>query len=783
MARNVFTLQGVVFEGLDRELAAEVGLADALTMTVDLTPAAPATPPAPSTPPASHNIPEIEHSPFAPLLPSIEVEPMGIVAGSSSSAPVLDPDGMGGRGIPARGCDPPEGGRAISLRGDDGSRTDVPGTGPASADFAALPSGLVALSADGLPPRHDAVADPRVAAYAGASRIQASNLADLAMWISPRPAASSEECSDPPITLEKQSRYGADQATIFMDANADMLYSYAPDADNKQVIIHATTDDDDPLTSPRRSSTSQASLVTPSSLVLATSATTPSSSLSLAPSSSTPVKKNPVITKMKLAARKDAPKLNIALRGSLTKALAAGSSHNRAATLKKLKDDQFARSGKGPRSSRWSTWKKLHKNWMGDTPVLPLTVDSIAAVLGQLKEGQYRSADDYMSTAKDHHLVHHEWSSRLARQQRVCVRSALRGIGPSHQCGEILLDDFADAATKLANDERLPVGFANTGVLSYFFCLRELELSTMVATSVSLDTSKQIVSILLPSTKVDVMALSCTRSWGCVCDEDIIRQRARCPYHVAKSQLELIRAMFGDLVDSDGFPFSPGRDGKPMTKERMIKAIQVIAQQLGLPLIAMNGRLAFTGHVFRISGSRHLARIGVQIASIMLLARWAGWIIAQYVKDAPLAGLASEYKKGKRIKVGAQDDRKTKKIDKLSTKALDTIKTLESEIRQQEEKLEQMVKDMAIMDRRIEAPYIVSDKYQVWHVVFPWLDAPVKAHKTHCGWSYGRSVYQRRVEVPEGLPRKPLNKHDESLCPRCFPDDAVDDELDDDDAP
>ena len=90
---------------------------------------------------------------------------------------------------------------------------------------------------------------------------------------------------------------------------------------------------------------------------------------------------------------------------------------------------------------------------------------------------------------------------------------------------------------------------------------------------------------------------------------------------------------------------------------------------------------------------------------------------------------------------------------------------------------------MTIMDRRIEAPYIVSDKYQVWHVVFPRLDPPVKSHKTHCGWSYGRSVYQRRVEVPEGLPRKPAKKLDESLCPRCFPDDAADDELDDDDSP
>ena len=35
----------------------------------------------------------------------------------------------------------------------------------------------------------------------------------------------------------------------------------------------------------------------------------------------------------------------------------------------------------------------------GDEPVLPLTPDSITAVLAQLKKGGYRSAAGYMSTA------------------------------------------------------------------------------------------------------------------------------------------------------------------------------------------------------------------------------------------------------------------------------------------------------------------------------------------------------------------------------------------------
>ena len=40
---------------------------------------------------------------------------------------------------------------------------------------------------------------------------------------------------------------------------------------------------------------------------------------------------------------------------------------------------------------------------------------------------------------------------------------------------------------------------------------------------------------------------------------------------------------------------------------------------------------------------------------------------------------------------------------------------------------------LKVVDGRIEAPYVVSDKYHVWHKTFPWLDVPRKEHRTHCG--------------------------------------------------
>ena len=111
-----------------------------------------------------------------------------------------------------------------------------------------------------------------------------------------------------------------------------------------------------------------------------------------------------------------------------------------------LVKDEVAPSGVGPRRPRWKLWCRLHWNWIKDAPVLPLTVYSIAVVMAQLKDGDYSSAADYMSTAKSMHLRTYEWTSMLARQQNVCVRSALRGMAPGNQCEEIPLSDFTQGA-------------------------------------------------------------------------------------------------------------------------------------------------------------------------------------------------------------------------------------------------------------------------------------------------------------------------------------------------
>ena len=121
--------------------------------------------------------------------------------------------------------------------------------------------------------------------------------------------------------------------------------------------------------------------------------------------------------------------------------------------------DEVAPSGVGHRRSRRKLWCTFHRNLFADEPVLPLTMHSIAAVISQLKEGGYRSAADYAGMAKAQHFRRYEWTTRLARQQTVCLRSALRGIGPARQCGELpLIEVVAVLSTVLATDLTVPIG-------------------------------------------------------------------------------------------------------------------------------------------------------------------------------------------------------------------------------------------------------------------------------------------------------------------------------------
>ena len=80
----------------------------------------------------------------------------------------------------------------------------------------------------------------------------------------------------------------------------------------------------------------------------------------------------------------------------------------------------------------------------------------------------------------------------------------------------------------------------------------------------------------------------------------------------------------------------------------------------------------------RVSGSRYLAALGMQLALIQILARWGGDMILHYVADAPLAKIAERY-----VKLNIESDLGTMRenaITNFPAKANDKKNTAEDEI-------------------------------------------------------------------------------------------------------
>ena len=241
-------------------------------------------------------------------------------------------------------------------------------------------------------------------------------------------------------------------------------------------------------------------------------------------------------------------------------------------------------------------------------------------------------------------------------------------------------------------------------MVANFFALRELELATMFDESVSFDHAEKLVHIKLPISKTDPMTLGCARTWVCTCLEDR-SYRGLCPYHAACSQSALLRNTFADLVDKPGFPFSPSSSGHLMIKQATVTAIRRVHRQIA-GAAAGDGDDPW-GHVFRVSGLRHMVRNGVSVPVIMLLARWGSNTVLKYLRDAPLRTLTSDYRRGRGFAKAAAQEIDTKAANKkICDSALKQIKNLEVTAKRHDEELQRLAEAIGDEDddTNIEQP-------------------------------------------------------------------------------
>ena len=98
--------------------------------------------------------------------------------------------------------------------------------------------------------------------------------------------------------------------------------------------------------------------------------------------------------------------------------------------------DMWTTTGPSVRNATWNTWCRIHAARFGSAvPFIPLTVAIVSGILAGFKAGKYRSVANYASVARSVHVrAGHCFTDALKWEFTAGIRSALRGIGPSHQC-------------------------------------------------------------------------------------------------------------------------------------------------------------------------------------------------------------------------------------------------------------------------------------------------------------------------------------------------------------
>ena len=318
-------------------------------------------------------------------------------------------------------------------------------------------------------------------------------------------------------------------------------------------------------------------------------------------------------------------------RGSLGQALSlARSSATHCAEA--LLIDADAASARAPIKSLQSTWARIASQ-AGYSEPFVLTPNLIFTVVGVLKAANYRSAANYLEAAKRKHIeAGHPWSDQLRQAARMAVRSAKRNIGPSKQAEPLELEALATLRIRASFDAEGPLCPGRACLIAAWWLLREVEVSHAKVGHVNTDWVKKEVSLLLPNSKSDPLALGTSRAHSCSCK---VGSEYLCPFHAMAAQIAFAVSVEGN---AHGWLF-PTALGGMSSKRGWCTTFTRVAETLGLETTWENGAPKFSGHTARASGAHHLAKAGVDLWRVQIFGRWSSAAFLRYVRSSPLASL------------------------------------------------------------------------------------------------------------------------------------------------
>ena len=427
--------------------------------------------------------------------------------------------------------------------------------------------------------------------------------------------------------------------------------------------------------------------------------------------------------------------------------------------------DITAASSKATGCALWTTWMEFHDVWFNsDVPVLPLDGNKIRCISACFKEGAYKGFKNYLSKAKEHHLLAgHEWSPLLDFSAKRACRSVLRGVGAERQsqpfdvCKAL---DVLGLPGKVVLPTGAPIGWCNLIVIGTFFIMREIELAYAKVAHVKICMAESKVTLLLPVSKKDPRAIGCERSWSCLC-RDGGGSRPDCPFHAAVAQLRLLESTFGaDMLQS--LPLFPDQFGLVADKATVVQALEATVVGYGGDILGPSGARILGGHSFRVTGAQRLAAAGVEIIKVMVLARWSSEVVLRYVKDAPLAGLSEQVK--------CLEDKKD--LVRLLAKAADGAELLGSKLGGIEGRLLGLIADHEAWTRRCELtaartgnpPFVSNGRakhLKIHKTSIDGMEFPPYLWRAKCGFRFAFCGFTRHMTMVDFAA--------DQRCAKCFP--------------
>lgn len=341
--------------------------------------------------------------------------------------------------------------------------------------------------------------------------------------------------------------------------------------------------------------------------------------------------------------RADQPKVWYVDRASKEEAFSAAKSElSMSAALDELESDFHAASSKASRDSTLSTWLSFHDAWFGpETSPWPLTVQKLLVISAMFKKGKYKSFTNYLARAKEEHIVGgFEWTQVHDRVAKNCSRSVKRGLSGARRSDALDFDRAMVLCNKVGMNYTKPRAvFCPSALvaLGVWFLCREIEIAGALANELEVDIIDMTVHFTFPVSKSDSEASGIRRSLGCLC-----AVTNHCPAHIAKTYLGALRRHFVTKLKMqwDTLPLFPTADGTAMSKDSVVRFLVSVVKGYGGRVVDEVSRPCISGHTFRISGARLLAKLGLDVISISLHGRWSSSAVLRYIADTPLESLS-----------------------------------------------------------------------------------------------------------------------------------------------